>query len=93
MEKLQTNLYTHNISIRYKYNLHVKNTNLGKHEKEFTIREFNNPPPTNRCLTYDIKLFKIAFIHSINRVSLIAFLPLCKRTYFNKKLSVITTCN
>jgi hypothetical protein len=33
IEKFQTNSDIHNISTRYKYNLHVPNTNLSKYQK------------------------------------------------------------
>jgi hypothetical protein len=47
-ETFQTNSDIHNISTRYRYNLHVPNTNLTKYQKRvyYTgIELFNNLPP------------------------------------------------
>jgi hypothetical protein len=40
-EKFQTNSDIHNISTRYRYKLHVPNTNLSKYKKEFTFLELS----------------------------------------------------
>jgi hypothetical protein len=49
IEKFQTNSDIHNIITRYRYNLHVPNTNLSKYQKGVyytRIKLFNNLPPT-----------------------------------------------
>jgi hypothetical protein len=63
IEKFQTNSDIHNISTRYRYNLHVPNTNLSKYQKGVYypgITLFNNLPPTIKSLNHDIKKFKPA---------------------------------
>jgi hypothetical protein len=62
-ETFQTNSDIRNISTRYKYNLHVPNTNLSKYQKGVYysgIKLFNNLPPTIKSLNHDIKKFKPA---------------------------------
>jgi hypothetical protein len=49
IEKFQANSDNHNISTRYRYNLHLPNTNLSKYQKSVyytRIKLFNNLPPT-----------------------------------------------
>jgi hypothetical protein len=49
IKKYQTNSDIHNISTRYRYNIHVPNTNLRKYQKGvyYTgIKLFSNLPPT-----------------------------------------------
>jgi hypothetical protein len=63
IQKFQTNSDIHNISTRYRYNLHVTNTNLSKYQKGFYytgINLFHNLPPTIKSLNHDIKKFKPA---------------------------------
>jgi hypothetical protein len=63
IEKFQTNPNIHNINTRYRYNLHVSNTNLSKYQKGVYysgIKLFNNLPPTIKSLNHDIKKFKPA---------------------------------
>jgi hypothetical protein len=58
IEKFQINSDIHNISTRYRYNLHVPNTNLSKYQKGvyYTgIKLFNNLPPTIKSLNDDIQ--------------------------------------
>jgi hypothetical protein len=53
LETFQTNSDIHNISTRYRYNLHVPNTNLSKYQNGvyyFGIKLFNNLPPTIKSL-------------------------------------------
>jgi hypothetical protein len=60
LEIFQTNSDIHNISTRYRYNLHVPNTNLSKYKKGVHysgIKKFNNLPPTIKNLNHDIKEF------------------------------------
>jgi hypothetical protein len=48
LETFQTNSDIHNISTRYRYNLHVPNTNLSKYQKGVYysgIKVFNNVSP------------------------------------------------
>jgi hypothetical protein len=48
---------------RYKYNLHVPNTNLSKYQKGIYysgIKLFSNLPPTIKSLNHDIKKFNTA---------------------------------
>jgi hypothetical protein len=62
-ETFQTNSDIHNISTRYRYNLHVPNTNLSKYHKGVyysRIKLFNNLPPTIQSLNHNIKKFKPA---------------------------------
>jgi hypothetical protein len=57
-ETFQTNSDIHNISTRYRYNLHVPNTNLSKYQKRVYysgIKLFSNLPPTIKSLNHDIK--------------------------------------
>jgi hypothetical protein len=63
IEKFPTNPDIHNISTRYRYNLHVPNTNLGKYPKGAYysgIKIFNNLPLTIKRLNHNIKKFKPA---------------------------------
>jgi hypothetical protein len=64
IETFQINSCIHNISTRYRYNLHVPNTNLTKYRKGVYysgIKLFNNlPPPTIKSLNHDIKKIKPA---------------------------------
>jgi hypothetical protein len=63
IEKFKTNSDIQNISTRYKYNLHVLNTNLSKYQKGvyYTgIKLFNNLPPTIKSRNHNIKKFKPA---------------------------------
>jgi hypothetical protein len=58
IETFQTNSDIHNITTRYRYNLHVPNTNLSKCQKRVYysgIKLFNNLPPTIKSLNHDIK--------------------------------------
>jgi hypothetical protein len=62
-EKFQANSDIHSISTRYRYNLHVPNTNLNKYQKEVYysgIKLFNNLPPYIKSLNHNIKIFKPA---------------------------------
>jgi hypothetical protein len=62
-ETFQTNSDIHNISTRYRYNLHVPKTNLSKYQKGVYysgIKLFNNLPPTIKSLNHDIKKIKPA---------------------------------
>jgi hypothetical protein len=62
-EKFQTNSDIHNISTKYRYNLHIPNTNLSKSQKGVYysgIKLFNKLPPNIRSLNHDIKMFKPA---------------------------------
>jgi hypothetical protein len=61
MEKFQTNSDSHSISTRYRYNLHVPNSNLSKYQKGvyyYGIKLFNNIPPNVKNLSHNIKMFK-----------------------------------
>jgi hypothetical protein len=63
MEKFQTNSDIDNINIRYRYNLHVPNSNLSKYQKGVNysgIKLFNNLPPNVKNLSHNIKMFKRA---------------------------------
>jgi hypothetical protein len=63
MEKFQINSDIHSISTRYRYNLHVLNTNLSKYQKGVYcpgIKLFSNLPPNFRSVNHDIKMFKPA---------------------------------
>jgi hypothetical protein len=65
LETFQTNSDIHNISTRYRYNLHVPNANLSKYQKGVHysgIKLFNifPPPPTIKGLNHDIKKIKPA---------------------------------
>jgi hypothetical protein len=64
IEKFQANSDSYNISTRYRYNLHVPNTNLSKYKKwvyRTGIKLFNNLPLTIKSLiNHDIKKFKPA---------------------------------
>jgi hypothetical protein len=63
IETFQTNSDIHHISTRYRYNLHVPNTNLSKYQKGVYysgIKLFNNLPPTIKSLNHDIKKFEPA---------------------------------
>jgi hypothetical protein len=42
-QKFKTNSGIHSLSTRYRYNLHVPNTNLSKYQKKFTILELSYP--------------------------------------------------
>jgi hypothetical protein len=58
IEKFQTNPDIHNINTRYRYNLHVPNTNLSKYQKGvyYTgIKLFSNLPPTIKSLKSQYK--------------------------------------
>jgi hypothetical protein len=58
IQKFQTNSDIHNISTRYRYNLHVSNTNLSRYQKGVyytAIKLFNSLPPTIKSLNHDIK--------------------------------------
>jgi hypothetical protein len=61
IETFQTNSDIHNISTRYRYNLHLPNTNLSKYKKGVYcsgIKLFSNLPPTVKSLNHDIKKCK-----------------------------------
>jgi hypothetical protein len=63
MEKFQTNSDIHSISIRYRYNLHVPNSNLSKYQKGVyysVIKLFNYLPTNVKNLRHNIKMFKWA---------------------------------
>jgi hypothetical protein len=63
IETFRTNSDIHNVSTRYRYNLHVPNTNLSKYQKRVYctgIKLFNNLPPTVKSLNHNIKKFKTA---------------------------------
>jgi hypothetical protein len=63
MEKYQTNSDIHSISTRYRYNLHVPNSNLSKYQKGVYysgIKIFNNLPPDVKNLSHNVKMFKRA---------------------------------
>jgi hypothetical protein len=63
LETFQTNSDIHNMSTRYRCNLHVPNTNLSKYKKDVYcsgIKLFNNLTPTIKSLNHDIKIFKPA---------------------------------
>jgi hypothetical protein len=72
IETFQTNSDIHNISTRYRYNLHVPNTNLSIFQKGVYysgIKLFNNLPPTIKSLNHDTKKFKAALLpHSFYSV-------------------------
>jgi hypothetical protein len=58
IETFQTNSDIHNISTKYRHNLHVTNTNLSKCQKGIYysgIKLFDNLPPTIKSLNHDIK--------------------------------------
>jgi hypothetical protein len=58
IEKFQTNSDIHDISTKYRYNLHVPNTNLHKYQKGIYstgIKLFNDLPHTIKSLNHDIK--------------------------------------
>jgi hypothetical protein len=58
IETFQTNSDIYNVSIRYRYNLHVPNTNFSKYKKgvyDSGIKLFHNLPPTIKSLNHDIK--------------------------------------
>jgi hypothetical protein len=92
IEKFQTNSDIHNMNTRYRYNLHLPNTNLSKYKKGVYysgIKLFNNLPPTIKSLNHDIK----KVLASTERVSPISLLLLCRRIYLNQKfLAIINTC-
>jgi hypothetical protein len=61
MEKFQTNSGIYSISTRYRYNLHVPNSNLSKYQKGVYysgIKLFNNLPSNVKNLSHNIKVFK-----------------------------------
>jgi hypothetical protein len=61
MEKFQTNSDIH--STRYRYNIHVPNSNLSKYQKGVYysgIKIFNNLPPNVKNLSHNVKMFKRA---------------------------------
>jgi hypothetical protein len=63
LQTFQTNSDIHNVSTRYRYNLHAANTNLSKYKKGVYysgIKLFNNLPPTIKSLNQDIKKIKPA---------------------------------
>jgi hypothetical protein len=63
IETFQTNSDIHNTSTRYRYNLHVSNTNLSKYQKGVYysgIKLFSNLPPTIRSLNHNVQKFKPA---------------------------------
>jgi hypothetical protein len=63
IETFKTNSYIHNISTRYRCNLHVPNTNLSKYQKGVYysgIMLFNNLAHTIKNLNHNIKKFKPA---------------------------------
>jgi hypothetical protein len=63
MEKFQTNSDIHSISTRYRYNLHVPNSNLSKYQKGVYysgIKLFKNLPTNVKNLSHNIKKFKRA---------------------------------
>jgi hypothetical protein len=58
IEKCKIKSDIRNISTRYRYNLHVPNTNLSKCKKGIYytgIKLFKNLPPTIKSLNHDIK--------------------------------------
>jgi hypothetical protein len=58
IETFQTNSDNHNISTRYRYNLHVPNTNLSKYQKGVYysgIKLFSNLPRAIKSLNHGIK--------------------------------------
>jgi hypothetical protein len=60
MEKFWTSLEIHNISTRYRYNLHMPSTNLSKYWKGAyctRIKLLNNFLPTIKSFNHDMKLF------------------------------------
>jgi hypothetical protein len=59
LDKFQINTDAHNLNTRYKYDLHMPNTNLTKYQKG-GIKLFNNLPPIIKSLNHDIKVFKPA---------------------------------
>jgi hypothetical protein len=62
-EKFQTNSDNHSISTRYRYNLHVPNTNLSKYQKEVYcsgIKLFNKVPPNIKSFFFFIRNFLTA---------------------------------
>jgi hypothetical protein len=63
LETFQTNSDIRSVSTRYRYNLHVPNTNLSKYQKGVYysgIKLFNNLPPSIQSLSHDITKFKPA---------------------------------
>jgi hypothetical protein len=75
------------ISIRYRYNLHVPNTNLSKYQKGVYysgIKLFSKLPPYIKSLNHDIKIFKPAL-----KEYLLSHSFCCKRIYLNQKFSAI----
>jgi hypothetical protein len=63
MEKFQTNSDIDSISTRYRYNLHVPNSNLIKYQKGVYysgIKIFNNLSPNVKNLSHNVKMFKRA---------------------------------
>jgi hypothetical protein len=85
MEKFQTNSDIHSISTRYRYNLHVPNSNLSKYKKVVYysgIKIFNNLQPNVKNLSHNIKMFQ-----SIERVSPVSFILPCRRIYLSQKFS------
>jgi hypothetical protein len=60
MEKFPTNSDIHSISTRYRYNLHVPNSNFSKYQKEVYysgIKLFNNLPTNVKNLSHNINMF------------------------------------
>lgn len=67
MQKFQTNFDIHNISPRYRHNLHVATINLSKCQKgifDAGINSFSNILPTPNGLNHNIKLFRLVLSHS-----------------------------
>jgi hypothetical protein len=91
LETFQTNSDIHNISTRYRYNLHVPNTNLSKYQKGVYysgIKLFNNFSPHYQKSESRYK--KV----STKIVSPISLLLLRRIIYFSQKFSpIINTCN
>jgi hypothetical protein len=55
IETFQTNSDIHNISTRYRYNLHVPNTSLKKGVYYSGLKIFSNFSPTIKSLNHNIK--------------------------------------
>jgi hypothetical protein len=84
MEEFQTHSDIYNISTRYRYNLHVPATNLGKHQKGGYckgMKLFNNLPPTIKRLNH-INLFRPALKKN-----------LLSHSYQHTVFSIINTCS
>jgi hypothetical protein len=75
MEKLQTISDMHSISTRYRCNLHVPSTNLGKYQKRVYcsgVTLFSKIPPNHKFKLW-YKKFKPALEEYISNISSFAF--------------------